>query len=144
MYKKCKKGRSKKGRMAGGFFEGIGNTLSNWGSSISQGASNAWNSTKKAISPSSSSSYLPYSSNSSSSYLPYSSNSSSSSNYNYSSYGGKNKTRRKHHRKSILRISGGTIDTNISPSVVPSSSSSNKLVNRGGGRKSSKSRKCKK
>lgn len=35
-------------KMKGGFLDSVGSTLSGWGSSISQSASNAWNSTKKA------------------------------------------------------------------------------------------------
>jgi len=35
-------------KMKGGFLDSIGSTLSGWGSSISEGASSAWSSTKKA------------------------------------------------------------------------------------------------
>jgi hypothetical protein len=35
-------------KMKGGFLDSIGTTLSGWGSSISEKASSAWNSTKKA------------------------------------------------------------------------------------------------
>lgn len=55
-------------KMSGGFLDSIGSTLSGWSSSISQGATNAWNKTKSATTgalssasgpPSSSSSYIP-------------------------------------------------------------------------------------
>ena len=65
-----KKYRNKNRTMKGGFFDKISSTLSGWSSSISQGASNAWNKTKNAI-------YRP--SNTTSTY----------STSNYSSYGGK-------------------------------------------------------
>jgi hypothetical protein len=35
-------------KMKGGFLETLGNTLSSWGSSISQGATSAWDKTKRA------------------------------------------------------------------------------------------------
>lgn len=35
-------------KMKGGFLDSIGSTLSSWGNSISEGASNAWNKTKDA------------------------------------------------------------------------------------------------
>ena len=39
----------RKMRMRGGFLDSLGTTLSGWGSSISQGASNAYNKTKNAV-----------------------------------------------------------------------------------------------
>jgi hypothetical protein len=52
----------KRRHLKGGFLESIGQTLSSWRNSISQGASNAWNSTKKATGMGSSSSTYPPSS----------------------------------------------------------------------------------
>lgn len=46
--------RNRRRTMRGGFLDSLTSTLSGWGSSISQGASNAWNSTKKATGISSS------------------------------------------------------------------------------------------
>ena len=37
-------------KMKGGFLDSLGSTLSGWGSSISEGASSAWNKTKSATS----------------------------------------------------------------------------------------------
>ena len=62
-------------KMKGGFLESLGSTLSGWGSSISQSASNAYNKTKNATSsayssattPTTSTSYTP---TSTASYTP--------------------------------------------------------------------------
>jgi hypothetical protein len=109
--------------LKGGFFESLGQTFSNWGSSISQGASSVWNKTKKATgmdntsSYSSSSSYTPstsssYTPSTSSSYTPSTSstaptNSTSSTSSTYS-YGGKRvrKSTRKMNRAKTMKRGG--------------------------------------
>ena len=79
--------------LKGGFLDSLGQTFSNLGTSISQGASTMWNKTKKATgldnASSTSSSYTPTVSSSSSSYAP--STAPTSSTY---SYGGKRMRRR--------------------------------------------------
>ena len=100
--------------LKGGFLESLGQTFSNWGTSISQGASSVWNKTKKATgmdntsSYSSSSSYTPsttssYTPSTTSSYTP--STTSTSSTY---SYGGKRvrKSTRKIKRAKTMKRGG--------------------------------------
>lgn len=53
-------------KMKGGFLDSLGSTLSDWSSSISQGASNAWNKTKSATT----SAYDSATGTPSSSYMP--------------------------------------------------------------------------
>jgi hypothetical protein len=98
--------------LKGGFFESLGQTFSNLGTSISQGASSVWNKTKKATgmdntsSYSSSSSYTP---STSSTYTPSTSSTaptnSTSSTY---SYGGKRvrKSTRKIKRAKTMKRGG--------------------------------------
>jgi hypothetical protein len=102
--------------LKGGFLDSLGQTFSNWGSSISQGASSVWNKTKKATgmdnTSSYSSSYTPstpssYTPSTPSSYTPSTvpTNSTSSSNY---SYGGKRvrKSTRKIKRARTMKRGG--------------------------------------
>lgn len=80
--------------MKGGFLDDLSNTLSGWGSSISQGASSMWQKTKSTLSGSPTPSYPPSTSYSSStSYTP-----SSPAPMNTSTYGGKYSRRRRHKR----------------------------------------------
>jgi hypothetical protein len=75
-------------KMKGGFLDSIGNTLSNWGSSVSQGATTAWNKTKEATSSAYNS--ATGSTTSSNTYIPTTS-STKTSTY---TMGGKKKTRK--------------------------------------------------
>ena len=84
--------------LKGGFLDSLGQTFSNWGSSISQGASSVWNKTKKATgitpsyssssyTPSTTSTYTPSTTSTPSTYTPSApSTTSTTSTY---SYGGK-------------------------------------------------------
>ena len=105
-----KRHRSRSRTMKGGFLDDFSNTLSGWGSSLSQGASSMWQKTKSTLTGSPSSSYTP----TSSSYTPSSTSSPSSYNPSYqpqmntSTYGGKYSRRRRHKR-------GGGLAHNASP-----------------------------
>jgi len=106
--------------LKGGFFESLGQTFSNWGSSISQGASSVWNKTKKATgmdntsSYSSSSSYTPSTSSSytpsTSSTAPTNSTSSTSSTYSYGGKRVRKSTRKMNRAKTMKR--GGNFSAN--------------------------------
>lgn len=93
--------------LKGGFLDSLGQTFSNLGSSISQGASSVWNKTKKATgmgnTTSTTPSYTPTSSTPSSSYTP--STAPTSSTY---SYGGKRvrKGTRKTKRSRTMKRGG--------------------------------------
>ena len=82
-----KRHRNRHKTMKGGFLEDLSNTLSGWGSSISQGASSVWQKTKDATS----------SLTGSSTYTP-STTTSYTSPPMTTSYGGKRKSRRRHMR----------------------------------------------
>jgi hypothetical protein len=106
--------------LKGGFLESLGQTFSNWGSSISQGASSVWNKTKKATgmdntsSYSSSSSYTPSTTSSytpsTSSTAPTNSTSSTSSTYSYGGKRVRKSTRKMNRAKTMKR--GGNFSAN--------------------------------
>jgi hypothetical protein len=88
-------------KMKGGFLESLGSTLSGWGSSISQSASDAYNKTKNATSSAYSSATTP---TSTTSYTPTSTSTTSTTSYTPTSttsytpsgaYGGKKGKSRK-------------------------------------------------
>ena len=58
-----KRQKHRRRTMKGGFLEDVSNTLSNWGTSLSQGATDLWQKTKQATSnitgPTSTTSYAP-------------------------------------------------------------------------------------
>ena len=96
--------------LKGGFLDSLGQTFSNLGTSISQGASSVWSKTKKATgmdnTSSTTSSYTPTVSSSSSSYTPSTApTASTSSTY---SYGGKRvrKGTRKTKRSRTMKRGG--------------------------------------
>ena len=86
-------------KMKGGFLDSLGSTLSSWGSSISQSASDAYNKTKNAASSAYSSVTTPsYSSSTTPSYTTSSYSAPLTNNTSYmpsSSYGGKKGKSRK-------------------------------------------------
>lgn len=114
-----KRNRHRSRTMKGGFLDDFSNTLSGWGSSISQGASSMWQKTKSTLSGTPSSSYIPPPPTPS--YTPPSPPSppsqpsqpsppsySSESQMNKYRYGGKYSRRRRHKR-------GGGVAHNASP-----------------------------
>ena len=126
--------------LKGGFLNSWGETFSNWGNSLSQGASSMWNKTKKATGMngtttiSSSSSPAPYQ-YSSPVPPPVSTPPPISSGYQTpSSYGGK--------RRRKMRMRGGFKDnvslTNLASHASPFAGSTAKAHNWVGGRKKSK------
>jgi hypothetical protein len=106
-------------KMKGGFLESLGSTLSGWGSSISQSASDAYNKTKNATSsayssattPTSTTSYTPTStSTTTTSYTPTSTTSYTPS----GAYGGKKGKSRK--------MRGGYSNNNASTGLAANAS----------------------
>jgi len=101
--------------LKGGFLDSLGQTFSNWGNSIAQGASSVWNKTKKATgmdnTSSYSSSYTPSSAPTTSSYAAptYSNTSSTAPPSSQYSYGG---NRRKRTRRSKTMKKGGNFSAN--------------------------------
>ena len=87
------KKNSRRRHLKGGFLDSLGQTFSNWGNSMSQGASSLWNKTKKASGiDGNSSSYTPSSSYSSSTSSSYTPSTTTTSSYSYG--GRRRKTRR--------------------------------------------------
>jgi hypothetical protein len=106
--------------LKGGFLDSWGQTFSNWGNSIAQGASSVWNKTKKATgmdnTSSYSSSYTPSSVPTTSSYATssyaaptYSNTPSTAPPSSQYSYGG---NRRKRTRRSKTMKKGGNFSAN--------------------------------
>jgi hypothetical protein len=136
-----KRYRHKSRTMKGGFLDDISNTLSEWGTSISQGASNIWQKTKSSLTGSTS--YQP-----TTTYQPTPPPIQTQSiqqptqvappplaaPMNTSTYGGKY-SRRKRHKK------GGGIATNSSPITGIKTAQPHNLV--GGKTKKCKKSKCK-
>jgi hypothetical protein len=87
--------RHRRRTMKGGFFDDLSNTLSGWGSSLSEGASSVWQKTKEATS-----SLTGSTSSNTSSFMPTSTYTSSSSpQMTTSTYGGKHKRSRRRHMR---------------------------------------------
>jgi hypothetical protein len=83
--------------MKGGVLDNLSNTLSSWGSSLSQGASNIWEKAKNATSGLTNS--TPYTNSySNNSYQSPQTNSYQPAPMSSSSYGGKHSRRRRHMR----------------------------------------------
>lgn len=85
--------------MKGGFLDSLSNTLSNWGSSISQGTSSMWEKTKNAVS--SSTSQPP-------TQPPMTT----------TTYGGRTKHRRSRHRRTRSRHMRGGFKDNMPTSGI--------------------------
>lgn len=107
-------------KMKGGFLESLGSTLSGWGSSISQSASDAYNKTKNATSSAYSSATTP---TSTTSYTPTSTSTTSTTSYTPTSttsytpsgaYGGKKGKSRK--------MRGGYSNNNASTGLAANAS----------------------
>jgi hypothetical protein len=107
-------------KMKGGFLESLGSTLSGWGSSISQSASDAYNKTKNATSSAYSSATTP---TSTTSYTPTSTSTTSTTSYTPASttsytpsgaYGGKKGKSRK--------MRGGYSNNNASTGLAANAS----------------------
>ena len=104
--------------LKGGFLDSLGQTFSNWGTSISQGASSVWNKTKKATGidntssySSSSSSYTPSTTSSyTPSYVQTSPTAPTSSTYSYGGKRVKNGTRKMKRTRTMKR--GGNFSAN--------------------------------
>ena len=139
-------------KMKGGFLESLGSTLSGWGSSISQSASNAYNKTKNATSsaysstptPTTSTSYTPTSTptstqtstpTTSTSHTP---TSTSTTSYTPSgAYGGKKRKSRKMRGGYSNNVALNSLAANASPISGIKTSEPHNWV---GGKKSRKNR----
>ncbi len=137
-------------KMKGGFLESLGSTLSGWGSSISQSASNAYNKTKNATSsayssattPTTSTSYTPTSTpTTSTSYTPTSTPTStpttSTSTTSSGAYGGKKRKSRKMRGGYSNNVALNSLAANASPISGIKSAEPHNWV---GGKKSRKNR----
>lgn len=139
-------------RLKGGFLDSLGQTFSNWGNSISEGASTAWNKTKNATSslisstPSTTTSYAPstsstYTPSSSSEYTTPSTAETSTGSSSYgSSYGGKRLRKGARKSKRTRKVKrGGYRDnvslTNLASSAAPFAGQTAKAHNWVGGKK---------
>lgn len=128
-------------KMKGGFLESLSGTLSSWGSSISQSASDAYNKTKNAASsayssattPTTSTSYTPTTSTTSTSYTPTSTTSYTPS----GAYGGKKGKSRKMRGGYTNNIALTGLAANASPISGIKSAEPHNWV---GGKKSRKNR----
>ena len=99
--------------MKGGFLESLTNTLSGWGSSLSQGASGMWSKTKSATSSLTGSTPTSYTTNS---YQQSPANSYQQSPMGSSTFGGKRSRRRRN-------ISGGFKDNTPTTGIAVNASS---------------------
>ena len=138
-------------KMKGGFLESLGSTLSGWGSSISQSASNAYNKTKNATSsayssattPTTSTSYTPTSTpTTSTSYTPTSTpttrpTTSTSTSTPSGAYGGKKRKSRKMRGGYSNNVALNSLAANASPISGIKSAEPHNWV---GGKKSRKNR----
>lgn len=88
--------RHRRRTMKGGFLDDLSNTLSGWGSSLTEGASSAWQKTKEATS-----SLTGSTSSNTSSYMPTSTFTSSTPQMTTSTYGGKHRTRSRRRRRNM-------------------------------------------
>ena len=107
--------------MKGGFLESLTNTLSGWGSSLSQGASGMWSKTKSATSSLTGSTPTSYTTNSyqqspANSYQQSPANSYQQSPMGSSTFGGKRSRRRRN-------ISGGFKDNTPTTGIAVNASS---------------------
>ena len=104
-------------KMKGGFLDSIGSTLSGWGTSISQGASSAWNKTKSATIGTPSTSYTPSTNTETTStettYTP-----TTNTETTYTSTSGGKKTK-KRHRKMRGGFSDNTPTTGLAATASP-------------------------
>ena len=110
-------------KMKGGFLESLGSTLSGWGSSISQSASNAYNKTKNATSSAYSSTTRPTTSTSTSTPS--------------GAYGGKKRKSRKMRGGYSNNVALNSLAANASPISGIKSAEPHNWV---GGKKSRKNR----
>lgn len=81
----AKRQRHRRRTMKGGFLENVSNTLSNWGTSVSQSATDLWQKTKQATSNITGSTSTSYTPTQTTTYTPP---------VTTSTYGGKTKRRR--------------------------------------------------
>ena len=95
--------RQRQRAMKGGFLDDLSNTLSGWGTSISEGASSAWQKTKEATSSLTGS--TP--STATTSFMP---TTTTSTPMTTSTYGGKHSKSRRDSRKSRRSMKGGFED----------------------------------
>jgi hypothetical protein len=115
-------------KMKGGFLESLGSTLSGWGSSISQSASNAYNKTKNATSsayssattPTTSTSYTPTPTSTSTpttstSHTPTTRPTTSTSTTSSGAYGGKKRKSRKMRGGYSNNVALNSLAANASP-----------------------------
>ena len=103
----------KRRNLKGGFLDSLGQTFSNLGTSISQGASSVWNKTKKATGMSNATSTPPLytpSTPSTPSTFPSSSTSTTSSTYSYGGKRARKGTRKTKRSKTMKR--GGNFSAN--------------------------------
>ena len=126
-------------KMKGGFLESLGSTLSGWGSSISQSASNAYNKTKNATSSAYSSATTP---TTSTSYTPTSTpttrpTTSTSTSTPSGAYGGKKRKSRKMRGGYSNNVALNSLAANASPISGIKSAEPHNWV---GGKKSRKNR----
>jgi len=127
------KKNSRRRHLKGGFLDSLGQTFSNWGNSMSQGASSLWNKTKKASGiDGNSSSYTPSSSYSSSTSSSYTPSTTTTSSY---SYGGRRRKTRRIRKIKRGGYGSNSSLTNLASTAAPFSGQTAKAHNWVGGKK---------
>lgn len=106
--------RHRRRTMKGGFLDDLSNTLSGWSSSLTEGASSAWQKTKEATS-----SLTGSTSSNTSSYMPTSTLTSSTPQMTTSTYGGKHRTRSRRRRNMRGGFEDNTPITGLAAHAAP-------------------------
>jgi len=144
--------KSRRHVLKGGFLDSLGQTLSNWGSSLKTGASNIWSTTKKNIGmgSSSSTSYSTPSTSTSSNVTSVNASpsdtystptaSTGSTNLTNYSYGGKKSKKHSKTRKLRGGYHANSSLTNIASHAAPFSGNTARAHNWVGGKKHEKRR----